>query len=254
MAGEVEFVVGTETKVELVSRTHGAVRVPLNQNFDYTPSFDERRLFEFDRSDAIAVVTNFNGVEIAFSHFDSASKLVDAMVNDVDPSAVATLDDPANYQDLTLFLNIRSRSTKKIFQSVLVKFAKLNGAASAEPVREEGTISRTGISTNVFRIKGAALEYTRALRAGSTGFAQVSVNSAVDKTAVLNAGNYEWTVDNTPQVFAANDTNLDGKALVLVLKNGAEFINATLTGSTVKIPEADFGANDVFEAFTTYVD
>lgn len=250
----IEFVVGTHTKIELVSRTHGAVRVPLAQNFDYTPSFDERRIFEFDSADAVAIVTNFNGVEISFDHLDSDSKLVDAAVNDVDPGATAIADDPSQYQEINLFLNIKRKSDNKIFQSVLAKGVRLNGAASTEPVREEATISRSGVATNVYRFKGVALEYNRIKRSGSTAFAQGSANSSADKTATLNVGNYEITVDNTPQVVVAADPDINGKALILVHKNGAEYTGATLTGSTLAIPSADFGANDVFEAWTTYID
>lgn len=250
----IEFVVGTFTKLELISQTHGAVRVPLAQNFDYTPAFDERRIFEFDTADAVAIVTNFNGTEIRFDHFDTESKLVDAMVNDVDPGATAILDDPSHYQDLHIILNIRKKSDSSIFQSILARSVRLNGAASTEPVREEATIARSGVATNLYRLKGVAVEYTRAKRAGSTAFAQGSANSHVDKTATLNVTVYEWTVDNTPQTVEANDPDLDGKSLILVLKNGAEYTGATITGSTIKIPSADFTANDVFEAFTTYID
>lgn len=250
----VEFVVGTHTKIELISANHGAVRVPLAQNFDYTPSFDERRLFEFDRADAVAIVTNFNGVEIRFDHFDSDSKLVDAMINDLDPAATAIADDPSQYKEVNVMVNVKKKSDNKIFQSILCKGVRLNGAATTEPVREEATISRSGIATNVLRLKGVAIEYTRAKRTGSTAFAQGSANSQSDSTAVLNVSVYEWTVANTPQVVEAADPNLDGTALIYVLKNGVEYIGATLTGSTIKIPSADFGANDVFEAFTTYID
>jgi len=250
----IEFIVGTKTKVELVSNTHGVVRVPLAQSFDYTPAFDERRIFEFDSDDAVAVVTNFNGVEIRFDHFDTESKLVDAAVNDIDPAATAPLDDPANYQDINLFLNIRKKSNDKIFQSVLIKGARLNGAAATEPVREESIISRSGVSTNVFRIKGVGIEYNRILLAGSSAFAQGSANSQADKTATLNVSIFEVTTDNTPQVVVANSSDLDGKAIILALKNGTETTVVSLTGSTIQIPQADFGADDVFEVFTTYID
>lgn len=250
----IEFVVGTYTKLELISSTHGAVRVPLAQNFDYTPAFDERRIFEFDTADAVAIVTNFNGTEVRFDHFDTDSKLVDAMVNDVDPGATAILDDPSHYQDLHIVLNVRKKSDSKIFQSILARSVRLNGAASTEPVREEATIARSGVATNLYRLKGVALEYTRALRSGSSAFAQGSSNSHSDKTATLNVSVYEWDVDNTPQTVKANDPDLNNKALILVLKNGSEYTGASLAGSTISIPSADFGANDVFEAFTTYLD
>jgi len=250
----IEFIAGTQTKIELISQSHGAVRVPLAQNFDYTPSFEERRIFEFDSADAVAVVTNFNGVEVRFDHFDTHNQLVDAVVNDLDPAATALADDPSLYKEVTIMLNIRSKDTNLIFQSVLAKAVRLTGAASAEPVRTESTISRSGVAINVLRLKGVALEYSRALRSGSTAFPQGSANSNVDKVAALNLTNYEITLINTPQVVVANDPAINGTALIHVLKNGNKYTGATISASKILIPSADFGANDVFEAWTTYLD
>jgi len=255
----IEFVTGTQTKIELVSANHGAVRVPLAQTFDYTPAFDEKRIFEFDSPEAVAIVTNFNGVEVRFDHFDSDSKLVDAMVNDLDPAATATVDDPSRYKDLCIVVNVRKKSDNTIFQSVLCKGVRLTGAAVSEPVRDEATISRSGVAINVLRLKGVALEYTRALRASSTAFAQATANSREDVEAKESASTgptltYEWEVTNAPQVVSASDADLDGKALIYVLKNGSEYTGATLTGSKITVPVADFGADDVFEAFTAYVE
>ena len=252
----IEFVVGTQTKIELVSANHGAVRVPLAQNFDYTPAFDEKRIFEFDSPEAVAIVTNFNGVEVRFDHFDSDSKLVDAMVNDLDPASTATVDDPSQYKDLNIVVNVRKKSDNSIFQSVLCKGVRLTGAAVSEPVRDEATISRNGIAVNVLRLKGVALEYTRALRASSTAFAQGTSNSREDSVAAANVGDtaYEWSVTNTPTVVSASDADLDGKSLIYVLKNGSEYKGATISGTKISVPKADFGANDVFEAFTSYIE
>lgn len=255
----IEFVVGTQTKLELISANHGVVRVPLAQTFDYTPSFDEKRIFEFDSPEAVAIVTHFNGVEVRFDHFDSDSKLVDAMVNDLDPAATAMVDDPSQYKDLNIMVNVRRKADNTIFQSVLCKGVRLTGAAVAEPVRDEATIARSGIAINVLRLKGVALEYTRALRTGSTAFAQGVANSHADVVATDTPSTgptvtYEWDVTHTPQVVSAADAALDGTALICVLKNGSEYIGATLVGSTITIPVADFGVNDVMEAFTAYID
>jgi hypothetical protein len=177
----------------------------------------------------------------------------------LDPAATATVDDPSQYKDLCIVVNVRKKSDNTIFQSILCKGVRLTGAAVSEPVRDEATISRSGIAINVLRLKGVGLEYTRALRASSTAFPQGAANSKVDVVAEPNTGTgpvtaYHWSVTNTPQTVSASDADLDGKALILVLKNGAEYVGATLTGSVISVPAADFGANDVFEAFTSYID
>lgn len=250
----VEFVVGTDTLLELVSSSHGAIRAPLAQNFDYTPAFDERRIFEFDRSDAIAIVTNFNGVDISFNYFDTDSKLVDAVVNDLDPAGTALVDDPSNYKEFHALLNVRN-SDNLIFQSVLAKFIRVRGSATSEPVREEATITRDGAATNALRLKGVALEYNRVLKSGSSVFTQGAANSRSDKTAALVTTNQEFDADNTPVAVEAADPNLNGKKIVFVMKNGEEYTDTiTVAGDTISIPDANFDTDDVFEVFTAYID
>ena len=72
----------------------------------------------------------------------------------------------------------------------------MSGAAAAQPVREEATFSRSGIGINVYRVKGAAIEYARALRLGSAAFPQGALNSEVDKLALINNANtaYEFAI------------------------------------------------------------
>ena len=56
--------------------------------------------------------------------------------------------------------------------------------------------------------------------------------------------------------MSANDPDIDGEKLILVLKNGVEFTGTVniVSTQTISIPEADFTANDVFEIFATYID
>src|SRR3972149_4048626 len=123
-----ETVVGTRTKLEITSKSHGIVRVPLAQAFDYTPRYDERTIFEFDNSEAALVVTSYNGAEVRFDYFDSDSKLVDAMLNDVDPGSTITVHDPSILKGIHCILNVRNEDGK-IFQSIIAKFVRIRGVA-----------------------------------------------------------------------------------------------------------------------------
>ena len=150
-----ETIVGTRTKLELVSKTHGIVRVPLAQSFDYTPRYDERTIFEFDNAEAALVVTSYNGAEVRFDYFDSDSKLVDAVLQDIDPGSTITVHDPSVLKAIHTILNVRNEDGK-IFQSILAKAIRIRGVAATEPVREESRITVDGTATNVLRVKGAA--------------------------------------------------------------------------------------------------
>ena len=245
-----ETIVGTRTKLELVSETHGSVRVPLNQNFDYTPRFTERVIFEFDNDEAALIVSSFDGVDIRFDYLDSDSKLVDAALNDLDPGASVTVMDHSTLKSLNIFLNVKGEDGV-IFQSILAKGVRVKGAATTEPVREESSVTIDGTATNVLRVKGAAILYTRILHdtPDVSVFLQGSLNSSVDKNFPANPGPYTVAFDETA-------VNLGGgEYALLVLKNDeiADTADYTLTAADITLT-AEPADTDVWEVYTTYID
>ena len=245
-----ETVIGTRTKLELVSGSHGIIRVPLAQSFDYTPRYDERTLFEFDRAEAALVVTTFSGVDIRFDYFDSDSKLVDAVLNDNDPGAAITVHDPSVLRKIHAVLNVRGENGK-VFQGVLAKNIRVRGDAATEPVREESRVTIDGAATNVLRLKGAALLYTRILASTPDASVYQQVippNSATDKNFPA-VGPYEVTLDKTTEIIGPNS-----QRDVLVLKNGEEVSTGwTLTATKFTVDTAP-AATDVWEVVTAYLD
>lgn len=245
-----DTVVGTRTKLELISESHGAIRVPLAQSFDYTPLFTERKIFEFDNDEAKLVVTQFDGVDLRFNYLDTDSKLVDASLNDLDPGASVTEHDPSVLKEVNIILNVKDEDGV-IFQSILAKGVRIKGAATTEPVREESVITIDGGATNVLRYKGAALLYTRILADtpdASVYTQSIPPNSASDKNFPAVA-DYKITLDET--AVAINEA---GDLAVLVLKNGEEVDTGfTLTATEFEIDSAP-AATDVWEVITAYVD
>ena len=247
-----ETVIGTRTKLELISRSHGIIRVPLAQSFDYTPRYDERTLFEFDRADATLVVTTFSGVDIRFDYFDSDSKLVDAVLNDTDPGAEITVHDPSVLQQIQTLLNVRGEDGK-VFQGVLAKNVRIRGDAATEPVREESRVTIDGAATNVLRLKGGALLYTRMLANTpdpSVYQQAIPPNSATDKNFPA-VSPYEVTLDQPAELVTINGVQ---RRDILVLKNGEEVSTGwTLTATEFTVDSAP-AATDVWEVITAYLD
>lgn len=246
-----ETVVGTRTKLELISETHGSIRVPLAQSFDYTPNFTERTIFEFDNDEAALVVTSFDGVDIRFDYLDSDSKLVDAALNDLDPGSTVTVHDPSVLKESNIILNVRGEDGL-IFQSVIAKGVRISGISSTEPVREESTITIDGAATNVLRLKGAALLYSRILANtpdASVYDQVVPPNSSTDQNFAVSTP-FKITLDKTAQ--AIDDA---GTLAVLVLKN-SEVVTTGFTITTTEFTVDDPGplATDIWEVVTAYLD
>ncbi len=246
-----ETVVGTRTKLELISQTHGSIRVPLNQNFSYTPTFTERTIFEFDNPEAALVVTSFDGADIQFDYLDSDSKLVDAALNDLDPGAAVTVHDPSVLKEVNIVVNVRGEDGL-IFQSVLAKGVRISGITSAEPVREESSITVDGAATNVLRLKGAALLYSRVL--ANTPDASVydqiiPPNSSTDQNFAVSTP-FKITLDKT--AVAIDEA---GTLAVLVLKNGEPVTTGfTVTSTEFTVDDPGPLDTDVWELITAYTD
>ncbi len=246
-----ETVIGTRTKLELMSKTHGAIRVPLAQSFDYTPKYTERTIFEFDRSDAILIVSVFDGVDVKFDYFDTDSHLVDSVFNDLSPAATVTKNDPSTLKHFNGMLNIRSESTGKIFQSVYMKEARVKGFAATEPVREESKITVDASALNVIRLKGAAIMYVRMLDfdPDPAVFLQGASNSEVDLNFPDVPGPYVITL---PHTAVAIDPA--GSLSLRVLKNGNEVTTGfTLTTTTFTVP-TEPADTDIWELWAAYID
>jgi|GEM_PF-6409453 len=247
-----ETVIGTRTKLELSSRSHGIIRVPLAQSFDYTPRFSERTIFEFDRDEAAIVVTTFDGVDVRFDYFDSDSNLVDSVFNDLDPSSTITMHNPATLRAFNAMLNVRSETTGLIFQSVLAHGCRVRGVATVEPVREESRITVDAAAQNVRRLKGAAMLYSRMLAnmPDASVYEQTDPpNSDVDQNFPAMSP-YEITLNE-----ATEEVDTAGTRYLLVLKNGEEADTAEFTVSATKFTLTSAPATtDVWEAWTAYID
>jgi len=164
-----ELIQGVRTKLALVSYSHGAIRVPLQQSLNYTPKLTERNINEFDNLEVAQVVTTFDGVDVTFDYLDSDSKLVDAMFADADPTGSVIIDDPSNYKRVHGFANLKGLDSGLIVASILIKEARAKGSPYTEPVKEEAKVTRDLSATNVMKIKGKALYYQRMLASTPAG-------------------------------------------------------------------------------------
>lgn len=245
-----ETVIGTRTKLELVSQSHGIIKVPLAQSFDYTPRFTERTIFEFDRSEAALVVATFDGVDVRFDYFDSDSKLVDATINDLDPSSTLTVHDPSTMKEIQAVLNVRGEDGL-IFQSILAHGMRVKGIAAAEPVREESRITVDGAAQNVRRVKGGAILYTRMLHDTPDALVYLQAvppNSDTDQNFPSGTP-FEVTLDKSAEIV---DTA--GNRYLLVLKNGDEVTTGFTVTSTKFTLDSAPADTDVWELFSVYLD
>lgn len=242
-----ETIQGVRTKLVLVSGNHGAIRVPLAQSFNYTPRITERTINEFDNLEAAQVVTSFDGVDVTFDYLDTESKLVDAMFADVDPASAVIVDDPTNYQSVHVFANMKGLETGKIFSSVLAKSCRAKGSPYTEPVKEEARITRDLSGTNVLKIKGAAILYSRILASVSTAYDQAIPPNCYVDLAFAGTTPFEATLPKTGLLY-------NGSYALWVLKNGEEVTTGfTVTATKFTVATAP-AATDVWEVFTLYVD
>jgi hypothetical protein len=249
----VDTIQGVRTKVVLVSFSHGAVRVGLQQTFSVTPRFTERTINEFDNLEPALVVTTYDAVDCSFEYLDSDSKLVDAAVNDQDPGAVVVVDDPSAYQPLNLFANSKSLTSGKIFASTLVKGCMAKGSPQTEPVKEEKRVTRDLTGLNVLNLKGAGIYYQRMLASSpaSTVYLQAIPPNAYTDKNLASSGDY--------RVSNARDALLvKGNYYLLVLKNGVEvetgftmsrdFFHVTSAPAVTDIWEVFYAFDDTVEA------
>lgn len=235
---------GVRTKVVLVSYSHGAVRVGLQQTFNITPRFTERTINEFDNLEPALIVTTYDAVDCTFEYLESDSALVDAAINDQDPTEDVIVDDPSAYQPLNLFANSKSLTSGKIFAATLVKGCMAKGSPYTEPVKEERRVTRDLTGLNVINIKGAGIYYQRMV-ASAPAYAQaIPPNAYADKTF-----NSSYFVNNAKDALL-----VQGAYDMLVLKNGSTVTTGyTMSEHFFQLASAPV-TTDVWEVFYAFDD
>ena len=261
-----ELIQGVRTKVVLTSLTKGAVRVPLAQSFNYTPKITQRDINEFDNLEVAQIITSFDGVDISFDYLDSNSKLVDAMFADVDPASAVVLDDPSNYKMVNVFANMKGIDTGLIVSSVLAKACRAKGSPYTEPVKEEAKVTRDLAGTNVIKVKGAAILYTRILASvpdADVYEQSIPPNAYLDKKLAGYSGWSGYSGFSGSSGYSGAKVSFD-KTLVpyngasgydfWVLKNGEEVtLGYTMTSTAFEVTDEPLDT-DVWEVFGLYVD
>ena len=242
-----EVMQGIRTKLVLVSFSHGAVRIPLAQTLNYTPKITERNINEFDNLEVALIVTTYDGADMTFDYLESDSKVVDAMFADISPTSDIVIDDPSNYMPVTLFANVKTLESGKIFASILAKSCKTKGAPYTEPVLEEAKVTRDMSGLNIVKLKGVVLLYSRVLAPSpDAGVYLQTVPPNAYSDGNFNGGNaYTW---------AQTAVAINGSYVVHALLNGYEVttgFTATSSGVTLDDAPAD---TDVWEFFTAYQD
>jgi len=245
-----ESIQGVRTKLVLISRSFGAIRIPLAQSFNYTPRITERTINEFDNLEAAQVVTSFDGIDVTFDYLDSDSHLVESCFANADPGADVTIDDPTAYKQVNVFANMKGLESGKIFASILAKNCRAKGSPYTEPVKEEARVSRDLSGTNVLKVKGGAILYTRILAATP----DVSVYEQIIPPNAYEDDNFPAT---TPFEVTLAKTGIDvggSKYYLWVLKNGSEATTGfTVTDEKFTV-DAEPEDTDIWEVFTVYID
>jgi hypothetical protein len=245
-----ETIQGQRTKLELISYSHGSIRVPLAQALNYTPKITARTINEFDNLEAAMIVTTYDSTDVTFDYFDSDSKLVDAIFADSNPAATVVVDDPSDYRRVYLMANVKALNTGKIFASILAKACVAKGAPYTEPVLEEAKVTRDLTGTNCIKVKGSAMYYQRMLASSpavSVYQQAVPPNINVD---LKFPGSGPFTVTNAKTALQFDGVNY----YAVVLKNGVEVTTGfTMTSTTFTVPTSP-ATTDIWEAYYLYAD
>jgi hypothetical protein len=150
----------------------------------------------------------------------------------------------------------------KIFASVLAKNCRCKGSPYTEPVKEEARVSRDLSGTNVLKIKGAGILYTRILPEGGTAYDQVMPPNAYTDLAFAGYSGYSGVSGTSG--YSGAKVALAKTALVsdgvsgynlFVLKNGseAEATGYSMTSTTFEVLSQP-AVTDVWEVFSLYAD
>ena len=194
--------VGQNTQVNLVSRGHGAKRLPMGEAFTFKPKKSAGVVQEMDNTRPIASYETFEGVEINFTatQADQTDKI--AMMMDIDPNQALFKDDPATNVQLTaLYVNFTGKNSGNKYGAIYAEQLRANEDSEALNLKDPAKETLAFMGTWGARFFG------------KTG----------NKCYIVYA-----RLVNTPVFSTSSDITITGSS-------------ATLTTAAVAVPEAGYG-------------
>lgn len=237
---------GKRTDVLVISQTHGAKSIPLQQNLSITPSFTAETEMEYGNTKPVLTYTEYEDVAMSFEYDSGDSKQFEAMVMDVDPDSDVVVTHPDLYKSVTVMANDRSQKTNKVYQAVLVQQCSIDGFPESGSVKDKKKYTPSFKCAYVQHIKGGGFQYLRIKADGSTAF-------SVSTDYTLPAGApFEFVMPNTPVADPATSEKVS-----LMLLNGepvdaADYMSGSFSGAVGTLA-ANLGATDILEVFTPYI-
>lgn len=159
--------VGLDTKISLVSATHGRKRVPLAQTLTFTPKKTVTPVGEFDDRYPVLTYETYEGATVAFETMQADQIDVDAMIMDLDSNQAIIVDDPANNQQIrAIYCNFTGRNTGYQYGAEYLEACRLSGNPVSHALKTATKRTQTFEGTRYFRVGGktgqkAAIQYVR---------------------------------------------------------------------------------------------
>jgi hypothetical protein len=159
--------VGNDTKISLVSNTHGRKRLPLAQTCVFTPKKTVTPVGEFDDRYPVLVYETYEGSTVSFETAQADQADLDAMIMDLDPNQAVIVNDPANHQQLrAIYCNYTGRNSGYQYGFEYAEQCRLSGHPTNNALKTETKRSANFEGTRYFKSTGktgqkAAIQYVR---------------------------------------------------------------------------------------------
>lgn len=159
--------VGLDTKISMVSATHGRKRVPLAQTLTFTPKKTVTPVGEFDDRYPVLTYETYEGGSVAFETLQADQVDVDAVMMDLDANQAIIVSDPANHQIVrAIYSNFTGRSTGYQYGAEYLEGCRVSGNPTSHALKTPTKRTQNFEGTRYFRIGGktgqkAAIQYTR---------------------------------------------------------------------------------------------
>lgn len=248
--------VGQDTKISIVSYSHGRKRVPLAQSLAFTPKKAVNIVGEFDDRYPVLTYETYEGVDVNFETLQADQIDLDAMIMDQDPNSAVINMDPANNGQVNIYCNYFGRNTAYQYGGEYAERCRLSGQPNTHSLKDATKRNQTFMGTRYFRIEGktgfkAAIQYTRFVNVPAfvtaddvamTGSTGVFPNQPFPFPLAPTANN--GVIGGTQNYIAAfkNGLPINGNANL-----GATDFTISVNTMTTAVPTV---AGDVIEVYT----
>jgi len=138
---------GKQSRMDIVSYSHGRLRIPIQQTLTITPKMSAGMVEEFDNDNPILTYRQYEGCDLAFEVLETDLPDLKAVLMDVDPAGTVIGYDESQLKRVNAFINYTGKNSTIVYMGDYIENLNLSASPVTGTLKDPMKVTRTFMGT-----------------------------------------------------------------------------------------------------------